>query len=436
MTSHKELVLNRHLVKDDPAEDLLFGFKKFVEQITSVLEDNNTETPFVIAVHGEWGSGKTSLIKAVKKKLDSKIQQGNWKTLEFDAWEYERMDIVTALLHKILDVYGNNAKSLVKSIGSFALDAALRKSIGMSKCEVKEHFQEFTRQISTIREDLEKITKGGRLIVFVDDLDRCNVDNVLDMLEAIKMFLTARGVIFVIAADMEKIERAWQLRYNNKEGLEEGRRHIDKIFQLKLSLPPKDASQIEAFVHKIVPNNLISVERDFIIHGCPPNPRKIKRILNLEYFILKGLLEDQDFDAMVPLVVVWCILTTSFIDLAQIIEDDPDSLLRMSLICSNHSSFAALNNFWPKMKKDIENHTLIQIDQSNLSNSFINNTTRQGLEYIIEKNHDDAFNLLQNIASYYEINYQSLTEAVPEHNGIRITPLLRKIIVDGGMTGI
>ena len=325
---------------------------------------------------------------------------------------------------------------MVKSIGSFALDAALRKSTGLSKHEVEKHFKEFAKQISTIREDLEEIIKDRRLIVFVDDLDRCDVGNVLDMLEAIKMFLTARGIIFIIAADMEKSERAWQLRYNNKEGLEEGRQYIDKIFQLKLSLPPKDASQIETFVRKIIPDNLTRVEREFIIKGCPPNPRKIKRILNLEYFILKGLLDDQDFNDMAPLVIVWCILTTSFIDLAKIIKNDPDSLLRISLICLKHNSFVTLNNVWPKMKADAEKNATIQLDQWILSASFITDATRQGLEYIIEKNHDDAFNLLKNIASHYGIKYQPPNEAVSGNPDIRIIPLLSKIMAEGGMTGI
>jgi len=81
----------------------------------------------------------------------------------------------------------------------------------------------------------------GKLIVFIDDLDRCDVDKALGILEAIKPFLNARGTIFVVAVDMKKIERAGELKYRGSSaGIIEGRDHVDKIFQLKLSLPPKE----------------------------------------------------------------------------------------------------------------------------------------------------------------------------------------------------
>ena len=99
----------------------------------------------------------------------------------------------------------------------------------MSADDAKKHFTEFVKHISTIRENLEDLTKSNRLIIFVDDLDRCNVENILDMLEAIKMFFTAKGVIFVVAVDIDKIERVWQLRYNNELAVTESRDHIEKI---------------------------------------------------------------------------------------------------------------------------------------------------------------------------------------------------------------
>ena len=86
------------LIKDEPAQDLMFGFERLATQLFNVITDKKTNTPFVIAVHGEWGSGKTSLINAVYKKTKKLIEKNNaeWRTLKFDAWEYERTDIVVA----------------------------------------------------------------------------------------------------------------------------------------------------------------------------------------------------------------------------------------------------------------------------------------------------------------------------------------------------
>lgn len=446
MTSHKEQVLaNLSLVKDEPAEELMFGFDTFAQQILDILADEKTVTPFVIAIHGEWGSGKTSLIKSIKKLLDEKIKDKDWKTLEFDAWEYERVDVTVALLQQIEHTYrnaGEKIRDFSNALGNFVLDAALRKIVGMNKRDAQSHFNKFIASISTIKTDLEKITKDGRLIVFVDDLDRCNIDNVLDMLEAIKMFLTARGVIFVIAVDMAKIERAWQLRYNNKEGLTEGRQHIDKIFQLKLSLPPKDDTEIEKLVSSMVPDDSLSKdERSLIINGCDPNPRKIKRLLNLVYFILKGLPDEEDkkFDEKVPLVIAWCILTTSFPELAKIIKIDPYSLIRMSFVCFQLGLFYLLNNTWEKMKSKKASSSVIQLGDLTASpSSFLTDSTTKGIQYIVENENEAAFRFLRIFAKYYKIKYdpgKDLHKTLSTFDS-KIIPILREIINKGGMTGI
>ena len=49
-------------------------------------------------------------------------------------------------------------------------------------------------------------TKIKRLIVFIDDLDRCNPDTVIETLEAIKLFLYVDGTVFIISADERLIE--------------------------------------------------------------------------------------------------------------------------------------------------------------------------------------------------------------------------------------
>lgn len=445
MTSHKDQVLaNLSLVKDEPAEELLFGFDTFAQQILDILVDEKTDTPFVIAIHGEWGSGKTSLIKSIKKLFDEKIQDKDWKSLEFDAWEYERVDVIAALLQQIQNTYpnaGDKARNFSKSLGSFVLDAALRKIVGMNKRDALVHFNQFTSSISTIKKDLENITKDGRLIVFVDDLDRCNIDNVLDMLEAIKMFLTAHGIIFVIAVDMEKIERAWKLRYNNKEGLLEGRQHVDKIFQLKLSLPPKDDAEIEKLVSSMVPDDSLSKnEKGLIINGCEPNPRKIKRLLNLVYFILKGLPgeNNEEFDSKVPLVISWSILTISFPEIARIIKIDPGSLIRMSFICFNLGLFHLLTNLWEKIKEGKAKSSAIQLLDVTVGPTFLTDNTMRAIQNLIDNDNEAAFRFLRMFGKYYEIKAETgkdFDKTIAEYDS-KIIPILFEIINKGGMTGI
>ena len=294
--SFKEGVLNKmkfHL--DEPTEEnLFFGFSDHAEKIAKLVTSEGMVSPFSIAIHGEWGSGKTTFVKKIKTIVDKKITEGqlNWHTVNFDAWEYERMDLVSSLLQKIEQEYkdtnSESYKKFGKAVSSFLLDAFLHKTVGMNKDQAESHFKEFFQQITTIKETINGLVKNGRLIIFVDDLDRCLIDNVLDMLEAIKMFLNSTNVIFIIAVDMTKIERAWELRHKSKSSKNEGREHIEKIFQLTLSLPPKQEYDLQQFVKEKIAESFSSSDTNFFINICPPNPRKIVRMLNQIHYVLSN----------------------------------------------------------------------------------------------------------------------------------------------------
>ena len=73
-------------VDDEPATNLMFGFEQLATHLYNVVTNPKTVTPFTIAVHGEWGSGKTTLINAVYEKTKMTLNH-DWKVLKFDAWE-------------------------------------------------------------------------------------------------------------------------------------------------------------------------------------------------------------------------------------------------------------------------------------------------------------------------------------------------------------
>ena len=403
MNDREKILKSLALIKDEPATNLMFGFDKLATQVHSVLMNPSTATPFVIAIHGEWGSGKTSLINIIYKKTKQLIDynETNWKILKFDAWEYERTDVVVALMQQIASVYSESKSTkFLESLSNFIADIALKKTVGVSMSDVKDHFEELVKHVSTIRKDLEELTGDNRLIVFVDDLDRCNIDNVLDMLEAIKMFLTAKGVIFIVAVDMDKIERAWELRYNSKLGVSEGRKHIEKIFQVKLSLPPKGSEEMGEFLSSLSPEFLTDDRKNLITKICDRNPRKIKRLLNLVYFVLLGLPDNDDFEKTVTHAISWCILISSFPQLAKTIKYDPRSLFRISFTCCMLKSLLALQS----NKENLERVTPRSLLQSrSLVTELYENNVKNGIEMIVNNNDHTTFEFLLAFGEYYQL---------------------------------
>ena len=403
MNNREKILKNLSLIKDEPATDLMFGFDKLATQLHNVLINPSTVTPFVIAIHGEWGSGKTSLIDVIYEKTKQLIDHNDtdWKILKFDAWEYERTDVVVALMQRIASMYSESKPTkFFKSLSNLIADVALRKTVGVSMFEVKAHFEELVKHVSTIREDLEELTGNNRLIVFVDDLDRCDISNVLDMLEAIKMFLTAKGVIFIVAVDMDKIERAWELRYNNVLGVSEGRKHVEKIFQVKLSLPPKSPEEIKKFLSRLSPDFLTGDRKNLIIDICDHNPRKIKRLLNLVYFVLLSLPDDDSFEKTVIHAISWCVLISSFPQLAKTIKHNPRSFFRLSFTCCILKNLFALQS----NKENLKGVTPGSLsDHHNLDTDLYENNVKNGIEMIVNNNDHITFEFLLAFGKYYQL---------------------------------
>ncbi len=121
-----------------------------------------------------------------------------------------------------------------------------------------------------------------RLIVFVDDLDRCEEATIVRLLESLKLYLSSKHCVFVLGVDesavADVLRRHWQGRSEDAN-----RDYLDKLFQATLPVPLPRAASVRRHA-----------ARQFLEHGLPasarldhmvdellePNPRKIKNFVN------------------------------------------------------------------------------------------------------------------------------------------------------------
>ena len=154
--------------------------------------------------------------------------------------------------------------------------------------------RERVEALEAFRHDFEALVqryvRPGFLVVFVDDLDRCLPDKAVEILEAGKLFFEVEGCIFVLGIDREVIERGIRLKYRDYEQLEgegpppiSGAKYLEKIVQIPFQLPPIDRAAMEGYVSKMAPRLLELDERcdDVFAVGMEPNPRRVKRTLNI-----------------------------------------------------------------------------------------------------------------------------------------------------------
>ena len=138
-------------------------------------------------------------------------------------------------------------------------------------------------------------SRNGLLVVFVDDLDRCLPKRAVEVLEAIKLFLDVPGCVFFLAVDRDVIERVVQVQYADylvgRDGSARdipvaGQGYLEKIVQLPFYLPPLEDDRIATFIDQHDPFMPPGC-RDILALGLEPNPRVVKRTLNIFRLLLR-----------------------------------------------------------------------------------------------------------------------------------------------------
>ena len=88
-------------------------------------------------------------------------------------------------------------------------------------------------------------------IVLIDDLDRCLDDTVIDVFEAIRLFLQVSSTVFVIAANRAIVQAAVERRYPAKvEGDPAlGKDYLEKIIQVEINIPPLAEPEAETYLN-------------------------------------------------------------------------------------------------------------------------------------------------------------------------------------------
>ncbi len=204
----------------------------------------NCATPHVLGIHGDWGSGKTSFMRQLQWKLGGEMpkdgsvaeqpnsaQDASRKELQkkiitiwFDAWRYQNEPVpVVALLQEmrkqiaVLSAVKNKFKKLGEITFRYALNSFsdVGKAIGIEglpsadKIQAlgenweKEHYAQ-ALTTDSIREHLHETikcllpSKEARVVVFIDDLDRCNPKAAIRLLEGLKVYLSIPDCVFVL----------------------------------------------------------------------------------------------------------------------------------------------------------------------------------------------------------------------------------------------
>ncbi len=321
------------IIPDKPLNgETSFGFDAYIKTLLDLIANSDNETPFVIGIYGEWGSGKTTLMQSVQKELDQDArykENGSFrkcKTVWFQAWKYDdEKEILAGLVEEIFktmerDKFFEKCKAKIEKIvarlkPTKLLQELVKHMTGVSAGEFfgslqyKEKlgfydiFQEFFDRLiwaylnwrpQTDKYEVADDNKGA-LVIFIDDLDRCPRQRIIKVLETIKLFMDKEGCIFVIGASNSIIMDA--LRDTYKEGAE---RFMDKIVQVTFNLPRIPIADFKAFCEKHCSHIGIEDMGEYlpvILPALNNNPRNLKRFFN-DLSLLEALIKNRKIEGI------------------------------------------------------------------------------------------------------------------------------------------
>ena len=238
---------------DDPFKGDTLGRKPLVETLCAVIETD--ERPLVVSVDGRFGSGKSTFLAMCAARLREKEAA----VAEFNAWQQSHtknplIDLTAALMRRVPQ--GESLKRVAAGVSWGVVSAITHGAIN------RQNFQEgdaeplfdLWHQIEEHRQafhaELEKVVKAtdDRLVIFVDELDRCMPQQALDYLNIVRHLFDVPGVAVVIGVNQEEL--AHRVRQLYGEGCNADL-DLKRFWDFTMPLREPTSKQLPAFLNGV-----------------------------------------------------------------------------------------------------------------------------------------------------------------------------------------
>jgi KAP family P-loop domain len=293
------------LWSDEPAARDLLSFDAVAATVVDAVLDDQLD-PIAIGLSGSWGSGKTSVLELVRVAIAQRSTEDGAKVLVIPTqpWRYDPAvgpkesliaEVLDALSGELQPGVGDKAKTLLARLAgrvnwAKAFRVAAKAGIALQLPSVDDLLGliredpnvagSSERGLAGFREDFQELLDSdglkhiSRVVVLVDDLDRCLPDAVVETLEAIRLFLSAKGMSFVIAADEERVADAIQQRLqappsDDPETETPAKLYLHKIVQTTIPLPGLSRFDTHSYLFLLLVERLVTVtEFEELITSC------------------------------------------------------------------------------------------------------------------------------------------------------------------------
>ncbi|MBN8801345.1 MAG: NTPase KAP [Stenotrophomonas acidaminiphila] len=315
----------------ETATDLLH-YEAIAKTVVRLIRDT-PKTPLTVGVHGDWGAGKSSVLKMTEDALS---KQPKVQCLWFNGWAFEGFeDAKTVIIETIIEELQRQrptstkvkaaAKKLLKRVdwlkaarkaGGLAFNVAtglptfnqIGDLIGAAKQYLGKQAEGLTREdlegfvdetagllkpaeeesipahIHAFRKEFVELLEAAeieQLVVIVDDLDRCLPETSIATLEAIRLFLFVERTAFVIGADEAMIEYAVREHFPdlppNSGPVSYARNYLEKLIQVPFRIPALGPAETRTYITLLMVEAALGAQDDRFLNLLTAAREDMKR---------------------------------------------------------------------------------------------------------------------------------------------------------------
>lgn len=311
--------------------------EKFTQDIAArILNTDTSNNAFAVGITGVWGSGKSTFMDNLKNKLSS-----DSIIVEFSPWFSKTKDqVITDFFDTLKNKLSKYNPALSKQLTKYAKElseivdySALKKAIKL--LSIVDNSAELKEQYEIISSEIARINK--RVCVFIDDLDRLEKSEIMEVLKLIRNTANFKNTIFVVGYDREYI-----IKSIGTQGIINPDQYLEKIFSVEVSLPIYEKEILLRELRNLLNENLLSqntsgiesfisrkskFSNDYLICQFLFNVRDVKRFVNLFSLSLNSFYPNNLKDISSIELFVIELVRYRFFSIYLLLSENPSSLL-------------------------------------------------------------------------------------------------------------
>lgn len=339
------------ILSDNETKVDLLNNEAIAKTIVSLISNSN-EQPISIGIHGDWGAGKSSILEMIEnevKSVSSKTEK-KYSCIRFNGWRHQGFeDSKIALMSSIISELKNketlgkksvdilkklwkniNWMSVAKTAGKTAVGLAtgiapltlLSSTLDVLKSTVtteegisraiesiggylkdanitedtssNKEFSEFQKNFDELLDD----ASIEKLVILIDDLDRCLPDVTINTLEAVRLFMFSKKTAFVIAADEGMIRYAVKKHFPDaidansfNAGDAFANKYLEKLIQVPFRIPALGEVESCIYIMLLMVGSVLNDENENYKKLRAEGLTRIKRPWDVESFSVDAVKE-------------------------------------------------------------------------------------------------------------------------------------------------